>query len=130
MKQDFAAVGGILETEFDARDALECEAGFEIAVIDGGDEEDIGTGTVRFFRNHLEEIQVALAKSRVADGTNTTFEFVEDEYQFFAVERGAKLINVWRLVRAEGSAQLRTDDTPERFEREICELAPDDAGAG
>ena len=119
-----------METEFDPGNALQREAGFEIAVIDRGDEEDIRAGTVRFFGKHLEKIQVALTQSRVADGTNATFEFVKDEDQLFAIQRSAKLIDVRRLVGAEGDAQLLADDTPERFEREIGELARDDARAG
>src|ERR1035437_5776796 len=130
MKQEFAAVSGILETEFNPRDALQRQAGFEIAVIDGGDEEDIRTGTIGFLGEHLEKIQVALAKSRVADGTDTAFEFVKDEDQLLAIQRCPELIDVRRLVGAEDGAQPLADDPPERFEREIGELARDDAGAG
>ena len=46
MKQDFATVGRILKTEFDARDALQREAGLKIAVVDGGDEQDVRAGAV------------------------------------------------------------------------------------
>src|ERR1039458_3417325 len=130
MKQDFAAVSGILETEFNPRDAFQRQAGLKITVIDGGDENDIRTSTIRFLREHLKKIQVALPKGRVADGTYAAFEFVKDEDQLLAIQRCAELIDVRRLVGAEGYAQLLADDTPERFEREIGELARHDTGAG
>ena len=78
----------------------------------------------------MKEIQVALAQSRVADGTDAAFEFVKDEDQLFAGQRSAELIDVRRLVGAEGGIQLCTDHTPERFEGKIGELASDDAGVG
>jgi hypothetical protein len=41
VKEDFAAVSGILEAEFDARKPFQREAGLKISVIDRGAEQDV-----------------------------------------------------------------------------------------
>jgi len=41
VKENLAPVGGILETKLHARHALEGEAGFLVAVVNGGNQEDV-----------------------------------------------------------------------------------------
>ena len=61
----------------------------------------------------MEEVQVALAERRVADGTDAAFEFVENEDELLAVQCGAKLIDVGRLVGAEAGVERLADDAPQ-----------------
>ena len=70
-----------------------------------------------------------MAQRGIADGANAAFQFVENENKFFAGQRGAKFRQTWRLVGAEARTQLFTDDTPQRFEREVGELARDNPRA-
>ena len=130
MEEDVEPVAGVGEANLGGLDALEGEAGLDVAVVNGGDEDDVGIGSHGLLGNHLEEVDVVLALAVAADGADAAFEFVEKQDEFAAGERRAEGLDAGRTGAGEIRADLVTDDLPKGVEGEIGELAEQDDDVG